>query len=97
MIPTRTNLEYNRDHKELRNNKKYYREHIDYEREGSRLYRLANKEAVTARVKECTKRWREANADKLKEKVKCEHCCCTVARSGLRVHQKTKHARQPKL
>ena len=50
---------------------------------------ISKLELEVLRNKQKAKKWRDANRDKINERVKCDLCNCIVIKRGLKRHQNT--------
>ena len=72
--------------------KQYREDNTDNIKEGKAKYRAdpANKE----KEKIYAKKWRDANIDYRKEKIKCDNCGTMISRNGIAEHKKTKKCKE---
>jgi hypothetical protein len=70
--------------------RKYYAENREMVREKSKKWYTENKSKKLKVNKECQRRFRDNNVEKMKAKVTCEVCNCEIVFSGLTMHRRTK-------
>ena len=90
VIPGRTDKEYYNDNHEdiLEYHKNYYIKHADRIKKYQKDYNKQNFEYVKGRRKEYHKLYREANRQRICEKIECD-CGCFISRANLAIHKKS--------
>ena len=65
---------------------------MDYQKQYKAKYRAdpVNKE----KEKTYAKKWRDANKDYIKEKIKCDNCGAMISRNGIAEHKKSKKCKE---
>ena len=88
---TQYKKKYYEKNKELLNQKtkKYYEENKEHLKEKNKEYREKNKEEIKKQRKEYDKKYREDNKEKIKKKVECEFCNCSISKNNIKQHQQT--------
>ena len=85
----------------------YYSRHRDKCLEYAKQYREENQERIKEykakyktdpnykdKEKIYAKKWRDANIDYRKEKIKCDNCGSMISRNGIAEHKKTKKCKE---
>ncbi len=90
VIPGRTDNEYYNDNREviIENHKNYYIKNAERIKNYQKDYNQQNFEYVKGRRKEYHKLYREANRQRICEKIECD-CGCFISRANLAIHKKS--------